>query len=167
MQGITTTRGFLFPGLTLTSSSQYTVRPIEGQIRALGEIFPIDPYAALEYQRSLSRRLLPERAEGWFAIPKVDVGLILQKIKNIAPRVELPLLSSSGELDKEFQAVIDRQPGDIVIVPAQLGWNTERRLQKNEFPFNELVAGSVFLTHLGQWDNIVIPNFSRATYFII
>ena len=166
MQGITTTRGFLFPGLTLTSSSHYTIRSTEGQIRALGEIFPIDPYTALEYLRSLSGQVLPEKAEGWFAIPKVPAELVQQKIKDIAPSVEFPLLSVSGS-EKEFQSVADRQLGDIVIVPVQLGWNKGRQLLENEFPIDNLVASSILLTHLREWNNLNRPDFKAATFFKI
>jgi len=45
-------------------------KPIEDQIKAIAEIFGLDPTSALEYAANLPE--LPEGAEGWFAIPAVD-----------------------------------------------------------------------------------------------
>jgi len=45
-------------------------KPIEQQIKAIAEIYGLDPASALEYAKKLP--VLPEGAEGWFAIPSVD-----------------------------------------------------------------------------------------------
>jgi len=45
-------------------------RPIEEQIKAIAEIFGLDPIQAMEFAKNLPE--LPAGAEGWFAIPSVD-----------------------------------------------------------------------------------------------
>ena len=45
-------------------------KPIADQVKAIAEIFGLDPALALEYAKKLP--VLPEGAEGWFAIPSVD-----------------------------------------------------------------------------------------------
>ncbi len=45
-------------------------KPINDQIKAIAKIFDLDPSQALEFAKNLP--VLPDGAEGWFAIPSVD-----------------------------------------------------------------------------------------------
>ncbi len=60
-------------------SSRYTYpkeykgpKPIKEQIESIAKLFGLDPSHAYEFAKSLPREL-PEGAEGWFAIPSIEV----------------------------------------------------------------------------------------------
>ena len=133
-------------------SSSYTYpneyegpKPIEEQIKAVAEIFNLDPTQALEYAENLPE--LPECAEGWFAIPSNN-GLkkIFPKIADDAERycAGVRLVHEKIAASRKFynyrdgrimpnrlrvhahtshalDLIAENQPGDILIVAGQLG----------------------------------------------
>ena len=120
-------------------------KPIEQQIAVIASRFNLNPDQALEYAEKLPK--LPERAEGWFAIPTVDAlvtcaGDAGNPAENRALAISLVLRrmvvsqgvfhNREGEITPEMfriyphtQRALDRivgvQKGDILVVAAQLG----------------------------------------------
>jgi len=135
------------------TSSNYTYpkeyrgpKPIEEQIKAIAEIFGLDPAQAFEYAKTLAK--LPEGAEGWFAIPSVnalaaknfpEVTDPAEKYCRVAKLVIEKLAASrkfynyrEGQIDPQHLRVHSRtsyaldliaqeQTGDILIIAGQLG----------------------------------------------
>lgn len=165
---------------------------IEGQIAAIAEIFNLDPRHAYVYTKDLPE--LPNGAEGWFAVPTVDgiarehfpkmtdladkycraVQLVHTKIAesrsfynyrdNQITRVQLRV---SARTTRTLDLVAEKQPGDILIIPAQLGMRhrgrSVRRAREvfaaNEFGLSSLVVGSILLVHparLVRWGELEI-----------
>jgi len=122
-------------------------KEITEQIKALGKLFGISTAEALEYAKSLPA--LPEGAEGWFAIPRVEaIGTkffpaITDPVERYCQAVNFVLekLGKSrkfhnyraGEIDKQHlrgnsrtiakfgEVNQQQQTGDILIIAAQLG----------------------------------------------
>lgn len=121
-------------------------KPIKQQIKAIAEIFGLDPALALEYAKKLPA--LPEGAEGWFAIPSVDalaqkhfpevtdpaekycraLQLVHQKI--VASRsfynhrdgqIDTAHIKISARTLEKMNQIVQQQKGDILIIAAQLG----------------------------------------------
>lgn len=121
-------------------------KPIEQQIKAITEIFGLDPALALEYAKKLP--VLPEGAEGWFATPSVDalaqkhfpevtdpaekycraLQLVHQKI--VASRsfynyrdgqIDTAHIKVSARTLEKMNQIVAQQKGDILIIAAQLG----------------------------------------------
>ncbi len=154
-------------------------KPIKEQITTLAEILNLDPTHALKYAENLPE--LPTGAEGWFAIPSDDglkklfpkieddverycagVRLVHEKIagtrnfcncrdEQITPaHVRVHALTTHA-----LESLTKHQPGDILVVAAQLGMRhrgrSSRRAREcfelNEFGLNSLAVGSVILTH--------------------
>lgn len=121
-------------------------KPINDQIKAIAEIFGLDPSHALEFAKTLPE--LPMGAEGWFAIPTVDavaakhfpevtdpadrycraVELVLERIGKsrkfynyregqITPNRLRQHVRTLNALGK----LAETQKGDILIVAAQYG----------------------------------------------
>ena len=121
-------------------------KPIEQQIKAIAEIFGLDPAQALEYAKKLP--VLPEGAEGWFAIPSVDalaqkhfpevtdsaekycraLQLVHQKIAESRSftnwrngQIDTAHIKVSLRTQEMMQKIAEQQKGDILIIAAQLG----------------------------------------------
>ena len=155
-------------------------RPIIEQIAAIANVFDIDPTQALVYAKNLPE--LPERAEGWFAVPSLAalakkhfpevadpaeqycraVQLVHTKISDsrsfynyreggIIP-TQLRLHTRTAQA---FAQIAETQPGDILIIAAQLGLcHRGRSVQRarevfmaNEYGLGSLITGSIILTH--------------------
>ena len=147
----------------------YEILPIDEQIIKLVEIFNLDSTAAAEYIENLP--VLPEGAEGWFAIPRRDkIGATY----NEAVETALTKLGESrefynyrnGELDENYlrqhqrsiemwDKLYSEQSGDIIIVPAQFGLRhrgkSVRRAREtfstNEFGLGAFATCCMLLTH--------------------
>ena len=121
-------------------------KPIEQHIKAIAEIFGLDSALALEYAKKLP--VLPDGAEGWFAIPSVDalvakhfpevtdpaekycraVQLVHQKIAKSRPfynwrdgQIDAAHLRVSARTSEAMDRIAEQQKGDILIVAVQLG----------------------------------------------
>lgn len=155
-------------------------KPIEDQIKAIAEIFNLDPTKALEYAQHLPS--LPSGAEGWFAVPSVDA-----LAKKYFPEVEDPAekyscalhfafnkvvslyglhnwydvpiekeyLRMTGRTVRLMESIVQTQPGDILIIAAQLGLRHRNRsiylarslFQTNEYGITTLSVMSIVLVH--------------------
>lgn len=121
-------------------------KPIADQIKALAEIFGLDPSHALEFAKTLPE--LPNGAEGWFAIPTVDavaakhfpevtdpadrycraVELVLERIGKSRKfynyregEITPNRLRQHARTLNALGQIGEKQKGDILIVPAQYG----------------------------------------------
>lgn len=122
-------------------------KPIAAQIEAIAEIFSLDPAKALEYAKTLPT--LPDGAEGWFAIPSVDVvaakhfpdevqdpdekycrvlQFVHQKIAESRSfynyrdgQIDVSHIKVSLRTQEMMQKIAETQKGDILIIAAQLG----------------------------------------------
>ena len=121
-------------------------KPIADQVKAIAEIFGLDPALALEYAKKLPA--LPEGAEGWFAIPSVDalaqkhfpevtdpaekycraLQLVHQKIAASRSfynyrdgQIDTAHIKVSTRTLEAFKKIAEQQKGDILIIAAQLG----------------------------------------------
>ena len=121
-------------------------KPIADQVKAIAEIFGLDPALALEYAKKLP--VLPEGAEGWFAIPSVDalaqkhfpevtdpaekycraLQLVHQKIAASRSfynyrdgQIDTAHIKVSTRTLEAFKKIAEQQKGDILIIAAQLG----------------------------------------------
>jgi len=151
-------------------------KPIADQIKTLVELFGVRGDMALQYAKSL-----PQLSEGieWFAIPKFQflvpeeknitlqyckaTEIVLEKIREVFPlyswrhelligpqhlRVSIRTFGAMIQLEKE-------QPGDVLIIPAQLGLKHRGRstrrsrevFDENEFGLWTSAVGIIALTH--------------------
>jgi hypothetical protein len=121
-------------------------KQIVDQIKAIAEIFGLDPSNALEFAKNLPE--LPNGAEGWFAIPTVDavaakhfpevtdpadrycraVKLVLEKIGKSRKfynyregEITPNRLRQHARTLHALGQIGETQKGDILIVPAQYG----------------------------------------------
>ena len=120
-------------------------KPIEQQIKAIAEIFGLDPALALEYVKNLP--VLPEGAEGWFAIPSVDaldkkhlpeitdpaekycraLKFVHQKVaasrlfSSNVQNIDTAHIKVSARTMEKMNQIAAQQKGDILIIAAQLG----------------------------------------------
>ena len=121
-------------------------KPIANQIKAIAEIFGLDPSQALDFAKNLSE--LPEGAEGWFAIPSVEalakkhfpeatdpaekycraVQLVHAKIAASRSfcnyregQITPAQLRVHARTAHALDLIAETQKGDILIVAAQLG----------------------------------------------
>ena len=155
-------------------------KSIEEQIKAIAEIFDLDSTRALEYTKNLPE--LPEGAEGWFAIPSVDalakkhfpevtdssekycraVQLVHEKIAGSREfsnyrngKITSSHLRVHARTAHAFDLIAENQPGDILVIAAQLGVNyrghsvrqARKAFTENEFGLTSLAVGSIVLTH--------------------
>lgn len=146
-------------------------KPIAQQIDFLVEVLELDPTHALAYIQQLP--LLPEGAEGWFAVPAIVAsGRImdslmgkrvfgkLQEITDVDWNVDLEEgfiynANFSREIQKVFSSLQEKQPGDIWIVPAQLGMRHRGRSARcaqekyvgGEFSLSSYIVVSILLNH--------------------
>lgn len=123
--------------------SGYRVADLDCQIGAVSDAFGIDPAPALRLAKRLPA--LPERAEGWFAVPKIRFFGSHDK----ALRAAMAALSGQREVLIGFDAkrccisrrketagaqkrLAEFQEGGILIFPAQFGsWYRKRGTEKS------------------------------------
>ena len=130
-------------------------KPIVDEIKALAEIFDLNPSQAIEFAKSLSG--LPRGAEGWFAVPSVGalaakyfpevtdpgekychaVKLVHEKIagSRLFYNYRQGLIDATHmRVHARTARVIDKiaqtQKGDILIVAGQLGMSNRGRCVK-------------------------------------
>lgn len=155
-------------------------KPIKEQIEMIAKIFDLDPSQALEFAENLPA--LPEGAEGWFAIPSVDalaakhfpevtdpaekyccaVRLVHDKIafsRALWNYREFEIIPSKFRVHartaQALQQLALTQPGDILVIAAQLGMRHRGRsiyrarevFVANEFGLGSVAGGSITLTH--------------------
>ena len=145
-------------------------KPIVDQIKAIAEIFGLDPSNALEFAKKLPA--LPEGAEGWFAIPSVDalakkhfpevtdpaqkycqaVQLVHAKIaasrsfcNHYEGQITPAQLRVHARTAHALDLIAETQKGDILIVAAQLGMRHRGksvRRAREVFTANEFGLGA-------------------------
>lgn len=154
-------------------------KSIGEQIAALAKIFNLDPAQALAYAKKLPE--LPDGAEGWFAVlPPAAAQKLCPEVKDEAERhcrmlqlVHEKIAASrpfynycEGQIDtahlkvhprtaEKMKAIVEQQPGDILIIAAQLGMHHRGRSSRrsrevfvqNEFGLTSVSVGSIVLVH--------------------
>ncbi len=163
---------------------------IADQIKALAKILDLDSSQALEFAKNLPA--LPDGAEGWFAVPSVDaiatkhfpevtdpadkycraVQLVHTKIAESRSfynyrddQITPSQLRVSARTAHALDLVAEKQPGDILIIAAQLGMRHRGRsvrrarevFVQNEFGLTSLAVGSIVLVHperLVRWEEL-------------
>ncbi len=195
----------------------FAVVPIADQIAKLIELFPgLDGSQALALASTLPTKV-PVGADGWFAIPTVaalarvffaDVSdpaeryckaasLVLSKIGQSrrfynyrVGEIDTAHLRQSSRTIEMLERLAQSQPGDILIVAAQLGMRHRGRsvrrvrvvLSSGEFGLGAFAVGCVLLTHpsrLQAYEDLWIDcagdefddsdsggRFGRAPYFV-
>jgi len=146
-------------------------KPILDQIKAIANIFGLDPSQAIEFAKNLPA--LPEGAKGWFAIPSVDalakkhfpeVTDPVQKYCQAVQLVHAKIAASrsfynyrEGQITPAqlrvhahtahaLDLIAETQKGDILIVAAQLGMRHRGksvRRAREVFVANEFGLGSL------------------------
>lgn len=146
----------------------YQIRPVEAQVTALRKYFP-QLGACME---RLSRRPLPQDAEGWFAIPRWKAlaptyNEALQMVVNalaeqrrfsnrLVDKLGSNYLRQNPRIIRAEAVLAEQQPAtDIFVVAAQLGMlhrgRSARRarvvMHGNEFGLGAFAMGCILLTH--------------------
>ena len=158
-------------------------KPIDEQIKAVAKIFGLSPDLALKYVKEVLPTLtLPDGAEGWFATPS-DAALAAKHLPEVTDQAEQYCRAAQLVLDKigksrpfhnyregkitsehlrvhirtaeAMKLIAKTQPGDILIIPAQLGMRhrgkSVRRAREvfrtDEFGLGSLAIGSIVLVH--------------------
>lgn len=147
-------------------------KPIEEQISLLASLLGLDSSHALAYIQQLPS--LPEGAEGWFAVPSVGdcegitdssiAKIVFEKLGEVTDvdwdvnfeSAELHNAKFSCEIRKAFSYLRKMQPGDIWIIPAQLGMRhrgrsprcAQEKYLKGEFGLSSYMFVSILLNHL-------------------
>ncbi len=148
---------------------QYRVKPLAEQIETLAKLFNLDGTKAYAYASNLP--VLPEGAEGWFAVPRFEavgntygdavekvIGLIAKsrKLKNWREgQLHERYLRQSERTQWMMAKLVEGQEGDILVIPAQFGFRhrgkSVRRAREtfydNEFGLSSFTAGTMLLTH--------------------
>ena len=148
---------------------QYRVKPLAEQIETLAKLFNLDGTKAYAYASNLP--VLPEGAEGWFAVPRFEavgntygdavekvIGLIAKsrKLKNwLEGQLHERYLRQSARTQWMMAKLVEGQEGDILVIPAQFGFRhrgkSVRRAREtfydNEFGLSSFTAGTMLLTH--------------------
>jgi len=148
-------------------------KPVVDQIKAIAKIFDLDPSHALEFAKNLP--VLPDGAEGWFAIPSVD-ALAKKYFHEVTDPAEMycqavQFVHSKIAASRSFynyregqitpaqlrvhartahalNLIAETQKGDILIVAAQLGMRHRGksvRRAREVFVVNEFGLGSVIV----------------------
>lgn len=134
-------------------------RPIAEQVRTLAKALKLNGGSALEYAKALPA--LPEGAEGWFAVPQVDISRVLACITDARKFYNY----RSNEMDR-FRVhartkaaietlVVAQGNSDILIVAAQLGLRHRGRsvrrarecFVRSEFGLDHVMGTAIALTH--------------------
>jgi hypothetical protein len=148
---------------------QYRVKPLAEQIETLVKLFNLDGTKAYAYASNLP--VLPEGAEGWFAVPRFEavgntygdavekvIGLIAKsrKLKNWREgQLHERYLRQSERTQWMMAKLVEGQEGDILVIPAQFGFRhrgkSVRRVREtfydNEFGLGAFAVGTMLLTH--------------------
>lgn len=148
---------------------QYRVKPLAEQIDSIASIFNLDGTKAYAYASNLP--VLPEGAEGWFAVPRFEavgntygdavekvIGLIAKsrKLKNWREgQLHERYLRQSERTQWMMAKLVEGQVGDILVIPAQFGFRhrgkSVRRAREtfydNEFGLGSFTVGTMLLTH--------------------
>ena len=148
---------------------QYRVKPLAEQIETLAKLFNLDGTKAYAYASNLP--VLPEGAEGWFAVPRFEavgntygdavekvIGLIAKsrKLKNWREgQLHERYLRQSERTQWMMAKLVEGQEGDILVIPAQFGFRhrgkSVRRAREtfydNEFGLSNFTVGTMLLTH--------------------
>ena len=148
---------------------QYRVKPLAEQIETLAKLFNLDGTKAYAYASNLP--VLPEGAEGWFAVPRFEavgntygdavekmIGLIAKsrKLKNWREgQLHERYLRQSERTQWMMAKLVEGQEGDILVIPAQFGFRhrgkSVRRAREtfydNEFGLGSFTVGTMLLTH--------------------
>lgn len=147
-------------------------KPIKEQISLLARVLELDPTHASRYIQQLPP--LPEGAEGWFAVPSVrdcegitdssiakkafvklgEVTYVDWDVNFESARPHVAKFSS--ETKKVLSYLQKKQPGDIWIIPAQLGMRhrgcsprrAHEKYVKGEFGLSSYMFVSILLNHL-------------------
>jgi hypothetical protein len=152
--------------------------PIEEQITVLARILNLDPTLALRYAECLPT--FPNGAEGWFAIPSLSatanffpepsqgesyiscMRFILRRLRASGftftenlDHINLEGLGRSARTGKALAMLALKQPGEILVVAAQLGLRhrgchaseLRGKLLGGEFGLGMMEVGSILLTH--------------------
>jgi hypothetical protein len=144
-------------------------RPIAEQIQEMAKLFGLDPSHAFAYAEHLLA--LPAGAEGWFAVPKWEaiaptygqaVELVLSKLGSSRKFINYregklgpQFLRQNAKTAEMFRKLGNEQPGDILIVAAQLGLHhrgkSVRRAREvfaaNEVGLDPIACGCILRTH--------------------
>jgi hypothetical protein len=155
-------------------------KDLREQITVLASAFDLSPEPALSVAAGLARQSVPEGAEGWFAVLSPDIvraeGLQQNAASAYCQAIERMFAAfgekrylnnwRKGEIVPEqmrrvarsndaLAALMEEQPGGIVILPAQFGirWRgisvkrVRERLAPHEFGLGTLEVGSMIFTH--------------------
>ena len=148
---------------------QYRVKPLAEQIETLAKLFNLDGTKAYAYASNLP--MLPEGAEGWFAVPRFEavgntygdavekvIGLIAKsrKLKNWREgQLHERYLRQSERTQWMMAKLVEGQEGDTLVIPAQFGFRhrgkSVRRAREtfydNEFGLGAFAVGTMLLIH--------------------
>ncbi len=165
-------------------------KPIKEQVIAIATIFDLDPTQAPKFAKDLPK--LSDGAEGWFAIPSVyaiakkhfpevidpgekycrSVQFVQEKISGSRKfynyrdgKITSNHLRVHARTAHALDLIAENQPGDILIIAAQLGMSHRGRsvrrarevFVENEFGLGSLAVGSIVLTHperLIRWEKL-------------
>ena len=153
-----------------TYPSEYKPKSIEEKIKAAADIFGLDPKSALELAKNLPE--LPNHAEAWFAIPKLEavakkhfpsitdpaeqyceaVNMVLEKLADSRGfynyrkgQITSAQLRQSARTAEALSEMGESQSGDILIVAAQFGMRHRGksvRRARETFSGNEFGLGA-------------------------
>lgn len=149
--------------------SEFTVRPIDEQIRDLATVLSLDPEDALRCAARISE-VLPNGADGLFAMIEPDafgsvdatLSVLLAMLRErrpffgfVAHELGAVQLRQDPRTMRAFGQIGIAQAGPIVVVPAQLGLlyvgrtaeNALTMLDPNEFALGPVEVCSMILTH--------------------
>ena len=150
-------------------SSGYRSKPLREQIQMLAEAFRLNPQNAYRHIEHLPQ--LPEQATGWFAIVRWEAisQSYGEALENVLARIakQRPfknyrkdaLSQDHLRVSTRTQGFLDtldkEQPGDILLIPAQLGTRHQEKpvrlaitsFTENEFGLTAFAAGCIALTH--------------------
>ncbi|MDO8521485.1 MAG: hypothetical protein Q7S52_05205 [bacterium] len=160
----------------------YTVKPVCEQLVELSKHFPkLDSTGVLACSKELP--MLPEGAEGWFAVPRWEK---VAKTYNEALEKVLDLIGTTRTLHNyrkgalgpkhlklsertvaALQMLGEKQKGDFLLIPAQFGLTHRGRSVRrtrviyapHEFGLGSFVVGSMLLSHperLVAWEQLHI-----------
>ena len=168
-------------------------KPISTQVDILAGLYSLSlGYTSEFLNKVLPTLALPQGAEGWFAIPSVDavakihfpdvkdpaeryvrcVLLALEKLKASRPfynyrdgQISVETLRRHARTAHAMDLIAEKQQGDILVIPAQLGMRHRGRSVRraralfngNEFGLGAWEVVNIALTHperLIQWEEL-------------
>lgn len=160
---------------------QYRMKPLAKQIETLAKLFNLDGTKAYAYASNLP--VLPEGAEGWFAVPRFEAvgntyGDAVEKMISLIAKSRKLKNWREGQFHERYLRQSERtqwmmaklaegQEGNILVIPAQFGFRhrgkSVRRAREtfydNEFGLGSLTVGAMLLTHSErevEWEQLYI-----------